>query len=238
MRSGVNMWSLLVKTLTHRCKAISQLIKLPRWCKMPMRSASSYIYELNWIELIDPFGVVCTRTEPPNQSIDDLSQLATNPGLESAVASPVPCIPTILAWRTSVDWLVPFFRSRARLPGHHVLSNSIEVLKYSKSTGFPVRIDQSRFFWDPQVLDMPMLLPGWLNWKSETMGSHSQEGLLEKTCKTGLPILAMTPPARTERLPRLLSRALITSHQVKPNILALLLYKPWTFGVYFLGFPH
>ena len=33
------------------------------------------------------------------------------------VANPVPHIPTILAWRTSGDWLVPFFRSCARFPG-------------------------------------------------------------------------------------------------------------------------
>lgn len=49
----------------------------------------------------------------------------TNPSLESSpVANPVPHIPTILAWRTSGDWLVPFFRSCARCPGQKASNNA------------------------------------------------------------------------------------------------------------------
>ena len=52
------------------------------------------------------------------------------------------------------------------------------------------------------------------------MGSHSQEGLLDKIVQHWLPILALTPQARTEWLPSLLSRAPITSNWKQIHILA------------------
>jgi hypothetical protein len=61
---------------------------------------------------------------------------------------------------------------------------------------------------------------GCFCWKTETMGSHSQEGLLDKIVQHWLPILALTPQARTEWLPSLLSRAPITSNWKQIHILA------------------